>query len=413
MRVQRGDQHQRLRDIVGDARQVGFQLVHHMRGEARRRIPDEPGGLQHGVDDHRLEDVEFQVPLRAGHRHGRLVPHHLRRDHGQRLGLGRVGLAGHDAAGQAIGGDQKFGEAGARPAAQQADVVADLVERDRHRVQRAVQLHEGIMRAHSLEGVVAGGEGQAGQRGHAIREGAGEIGMAIEPRAGRGAALRQRHQPGQRIPQPRNAKFHLPRPSGGFLAEGHGHRIHHMGPPDLHDRRPFRRAARERGAQREKAGDGRVRHRLHRRDMHDGWKTVVGGLAAIDVVVRVDGPARIRRAERAVGQMRDHLIGVHVGLGAGSGLPHRQREFVIVMVGRDRGGGGRDGLGDGRGQFAKRLVRLRRRLLLQADGADQAWGKAFPADPEQPPRPFRLRAPEAICRDVDGAERIGLGAGGG
>ncbi|RKK03495.1 DDE domain-containing protein, partial [Pseudoroseomonas wenyumeiae] len=42
-RVQHSDQHQRLGQVLGDAGQVGFQLVHHVVGEAFRRIGQQRG----------------------------------------------------------------------------------------------------------------------------------------------------------------------------------------------------------------------------------------------------------------------------------------------------------------------------------------------------------------------------------
>ena len=143
-------------------------------------------------------------------------------------------------------------------------------------------------------------------------------------------------------------------------------------------------------------------HRLDGGDVHHGRETVVGGLAAIDVIVRMHRRARAARlAEHFVGAVGDHLVGVHVGLRAGAGLPHRQREFVVPLAVGDLARGGDDRLGDVARQFAELQVGLRRRLFLQADGADQARREVLRADAEQAARPLGLRAPVARGIDVD------------
>ncbi|QYU67168.1 TRAP transporter substrate-binding protein [Leptolyngbya sp. 15MV] len=82
------------------------------------------------------------------------------------------------------------------------------------------------------------------------------------------------------------------------------------------------------------------------------------------------------------------------------------------VEGRDRGRGGGDRSGEIGRQFAEGGVGFGRRLLLQADGADQDGREAFRADREQKPGAFGLRAPETVGGDLDGAERVGFGAGG-
>ena len=66
---------------------------------------------------------------------------------------------------------------------------------------------------------------------------------------------------------------------------------------------------------------------LHRRDVHGGGEGIVGGLAHVDVVVGME--QLLSRC--LVAPSGDDLVGVHVGLGAGAGLPHHQREIVIEL----------------------------------------------------------------------------------
>ena len=89
----------------------------------------------------------------------------------------------------------------------------------------------------------------------------------------------------------------------------------------------------ERVAQLGDRGQERLPDPHDRGDMHDGREHVVGRLTVIDVVVRIDRLLRsdhaARHLNRAVG---DHFVGVHVGLGAGPGLEHDQREFVVELA---------------------------------------------------------------------------------
>ena len=70
-------------------------------------------------------------------------------------------------------------------------------------------------------------------------------------------------------------------------------------------------------------------------DVHSSRKGVVGRLRHVDVVVWMD---RLLAAQHAAGKfdraIRDHFVGVHVGLSAAPGLPNAQRE-VFVKFARD------------------------------------------------------------------------------
>ncbi len=66
----------------------------------------------------------------------------------------------------------------------------------------------------------------------------------------------------------------------------------------------------------------------HRPDVHGGGEGVVGGLGHIHVVVGVqDGFPQV-----GIAQVGDDLVGVHVGLGAGAGLPDNQWELVVTAA---------------------------------------------------------------------------------
>ena len=90
-----------------DAQFIGANADHATICERERGIAQQSDRLQHGIGEHRLEDVELQMSLARSDRNQRIVAEHLAANHGQSLGLGRVDFAGHNGrAGLVRGQDQ-------------------------------------------------------------------------------------------------------------------------------------------------------------------------------------------------------------------------------------------------------------------------------------------------------------------
>ena len=82
-------------------------------------------------------------------------------------------------------------------------------------------------------------------------------------------------------------------------------------------------------------------------DVHGGGEGVVGGLGHVDVVVRVDGLLGTELASEELNRtVGDDLVDVHVGLGAGTGLPDDQGEVVEELTLNDLVGGLDDSITD-------------------------------------------------------------------
>ncbi len=67
--------------------------------------------------------------------------------------------------------------------------------------------------------------------------------------------------------------------------------------------------------------------------MHGRRKRVVRRLAHVDMIVGMDrlfGAALA--AQKLIGAVGDHLVEVHVGLGAGTGLPHQQGKMIVELA---------------------------------------------------------------------------------
>lgn len=80
-------------------------------------------------------------------------------------------------------------------------------------------------------------------------------------------------------------------------------------------------------------------------DVHDGGEGVVGRSGSVDVVVGVNGLLGAHRAAQNLnGSVGDDLVGVHVGLRAGAGLPDDEREVIEELEVGHLGGGLLDGL---------------------------------------------------------------------
>jgi len=72
---------------------------------------------------------------------------------------------------------------------------------------------------------------------------------------------------------------------------------------------------------------------LDRSDMHGRRKSIIRGLAAIAVIVRMHRRFSAHSAAKPLdSQIRNHLVGVHVGLGAGAGLPDHKRKVVVQIA---------------------------------------------------------------------------------
>ena len=241
----------------------------------------------------------------------------------------------------------------------------------------------------------------------------GEARMRVEAGADGGAALRQGVEAGQGRLDARDAERDLRRVAGELLAEGNRRRVLQVRAADLDDVGEGFGLVVEGAVQVAKRRQEAVVDLARRGDVHGGRKRVVRGLAGIDVVVRVHGRlAAALAAEPLVGEAGDDLVGVHVGLRAGAGLPDDERELVVVFALHDLGGGRRDRVGDARLELPEILVHEGRRLLDEAERAHQRHRHALAADLEIAERALRLRAPITVRRHLDRSERVGLDPGG-
>ncbi|EAU43488.1 hypothetical protein R2601_23383 [Salipiger bermudensis HTCC2601] len=405
-------QHQRFLHQLLDPGLVGLDAHHHVVGEGRGAVAQKLHRLQHVVAHHRVVDVELEVALRACHADGGVVAHDMGADHGQSLGLGRVHLAGHDRGAGLVLRQDQLTKARARAGAQQTDVVGDLEQRRGHGLERAREHHHGVMRGEGFELVGRGDEGQAGDLGHVRGDGLAPALLGVEPGAHGGAALRQLVDVGQAGLDAGDALADLVRVARELLAQGQRRSVLGVGAADLDDVLERVSLGFQRGGELLQPRQQHVA-RLHGdAHMHGRRESVVRRLAHVAVIVRVDGLFRAHLAAQHLdGTVRDHLVGVHVRLGARAGLPDNEREVVVELAVDHLAGGGDDGVGDLGLHRAVGFVGHGAGLLHHAERADDRHRLLFPADREVHDRALGLRAPVLVCGNLERAEAVGFGAG--
>ncbi len=376
------------------------------------RVGQQRAALEHVVDDDRLEHVELEVPARAGEADRGVVAHHVHADHRHRLGLRRVHLARHDAAPRLVLRQVQLADAAARAAAEQAHVARDLEARDGQGAQRAAGRDERLVPGERRELVRGRAKRRARERrrsrsatpsahfGCVLRP----VPTAVPPSASsyspssvRSSALSQN---ASCAAQPLNS---CPSVSGVASIRWVRPTLTMSLNSSLFASMPLRSAA---TAGQEALLDLERHGHVHHRREH-----VVRRLRAVHVVVGVNG---LLRAHRPAGELdravRDDLVRVHVRLRAAPGLPDDQREVRVERAGDDLVGRAHDEVALGRVELAQVLVGERRRLLHDAEGADDGATEAVAADLEVLQAALRLGAPVLVRAHFDLAHAVGLDA---
>ena len=205
------------------------------------------------------------------------------------------------------------------------------------------------------------------------------------------------------------AAFDLRGIAGNLLAQRQRRRILGVGAADLDDADPFLSAGLEAAGQRLQRRPQPELRGLGGGQVHHRGEAVIGGLAAIHMIIGMHRLARAQRmAEQLVGAVRNHLIGIHVGLGAGAGLPDGEREILVPVALDDLVRRLADGVGQVHRQLAEPRIGFGRSPFLLAHAADQDMRETLGADGEKGARTLGLRPPETLSRDFDGAEAVGL-----
>ena len=265
----------------------------------------------------------------------------------------------------------------------------------------------GVERRLGVEVVGRLAHGQPGQHRQPGTGPEGVLRMGVDARADRGPAERHEEQLGLGGSRPPERFLDLAGVAAELLAEPDRRRVLQVGPARLDDRPELLLLGHERGVEALEGGQQLVLDGDRGRQLERRRDRVVRALAAIDVVIRVDGAAIQARA-REVG---DDLVHVRVGRGPGARLVDVDRELVGVATRRDLGRRGGDGGRDVRLEQPQLPVGVRGGLLDQRQGAQEAGRQAGPRDREVEDRPLGRGAVQGVGRDLHLAHRIALRAG--
>ena len=151
------------------------------------------------------------------------------------------------------------------------------------------------------------------------------------------------------------------------------------------------------------------RHRSH---MHGRGIDIVAGLAFVHIVIRVHQTGfTALAAHQLAGPVGQHLVDVHIGLGAGAGLPDHQGELIGVLAREHLIGGRIDGSGFFLVQQTQRLVDAGRGLFDLRQRSNDFTRLLLAADVKILQRALRLRAPELVGGYIDQAKSVFFLAG--
>ncbi|MNQ75696.1 hypothetical protein D3C85_905000 [compost metagenome] len=183
-------------------------------------------------------------------------------------------------------------------------------------------------------------------------------------------------------------------PAGELLAQGEGGGVLQVGAANLDDVIEGGGLAGERALERDQGRQQLARDGGDGRQVHGAGEDVVARLALVHLVVGVHQPRLpARAAEQLAGAVRQHLVEVHVGLGAGAGLPDHQRKLGVVLATQHLVGGGHDGLGLACGEQPLGVVDPGAGGLDAGEGVDELKRLALTRDVEVVQGALGLGAP--------------------
>ena len=382
-----------------------------MHLETAHRIGEQPDALQECMGDQRPAHIELEVAAATGQRYRHIVGHHLTADHHQRFALGRIDLARHDRTAGLVLRNPDLADTRSRPGRQPPDVIGNLVQGHRQHLQAGMRCHDRIAGRECCE-LVRRAHKRHGMRlrqhlGHQFTKARWRIQAGAHCRA----ADRQRIQAGQTRGDDAAGLRQLRHIARKLLAERERRGVLQMGAADLDNAGELDLPLAQAVVQCNQRRQQRLRHADRSGQMHCSRNDIVGGLPEVDIVIRMHSAAlAARAAEQLRAAIGEHLIEVHVGLGARTALPDREHELV-GMLARQNLVGGRDNCQRlVMRQAPKAGVDLRTRAFDLGHRTDQFRGNPFGRDREMLKGTLGLRAPQSPLGHADRAKRIGLTA---
>ncbi len=393
---------------------VGFEGFHAAAGKDVHRVGEEFHTFDHRVGHEGHADVEFEggEPC-VGVGDGGVVADDLAADLDEHFAHDGVDFAGHDGGAGLGGGELEFADATTGAGAHPADVVGDFDEGGGKGFEGAAEVNDGVFGGLGFEVVGGFAEVEASFLVDFVDDACGELGVAVEAGADGGAA---EGEFGEEIVvgcalKAHEGELHLAGVAGEFLTEADWGGVHEMGAADLEDVVKRRGFGVEGSMEVPERRDEALVREAQEGDVKGGGDDVVGGLAAVDVVVGVDEFFAALAAEEFGGAIGDDFVGVHVGGGAGAGLEDVDDEVVVELAGDDFVGGTADGICDVGGDAAEFLVHGGRVFFDEAEGSDECTGEAMVGDREVFNSACGGGSVEGVGGHLHGAHGVFFGAG--
>ena len=225
--------------------------------------------------------------------------------------------------------------------------------------------------------------------------------MGIDPRTDGRTALGKPAEPRKDTGDPLIVGVDLRGPTRKFLVQSQRHRIHQVGAACLDDPRHFFRLALDGVCQvlqcrQQRFGETKSRAHMDRRGDH-----IVAALPHVDMVVGVDGLRGV-----AVGEVGDHLVGVHVGTGTGARLKHIHGKMLVMEAFGDRKRCGPDRVRHVRRHQSQIVICRGSRPLDQSQSTYELPRHAQSADREIVHGTLGLGAPKRVRRHFERAHAV-------
>ena len=290
--------------------------------------PQQPDRLEQRLRDHRFHGVELQLPGLSAEPDGEVVAAYLVGDLVDHLGNDGVDLGGHDRAARLHRGQVDLVEPGARPGAQQPQVIADLRQLRGQAFAGRVGHHIGAGIRSGLDQVGGGDERASRDLAEVFHRQLPVSGRGVQPGADRRRAQIDLQQQRACVLEVTQLLLQVHREGCELLPQCHRYRILQLGASKLEDVLELLALVIE--------GVGELLDRMRQLPKHvvEGhpearWEGVVGGLAVVDVVVGVDDVvASLREPEVLQSKVREYLVGVHIHRRPRATLEDIDRELV-------------------------------------------------------------------------------------
>lgn len=322
-----------------DSGLVGLETVHQVLLEALHAIRKNARAVQKVADHDGLEHVKLELTVHTTNGSSDVVTHNLGADHGKGLALSGVDLSRHDRGAGLVLGEDQLAQTATRSRTEVTDILGDLEERASKGVKGTRGLDDRIVSSENLELVGGGLEFGASHLGDLGGNGLIKALEGVQTSTDSSSTLSKIAEVGKRVLNALNVAIKLGNVAGELLTKSKRSSILQMGTTDLDDLLKVLHLHLESIA---KALEGRQQSSLELQnssDVHSSRERVVGGSRHVDVVVGVHRLLRSHLATQDLdGTVRDDLVGVHVGLGAGTSLPNDKREVVHELALGNLGG---------------------------------------------------------------------------